>query len=217
VPNSWPRRYVRDFAAFPAAPDPGAANGREHAELVAFVWGMVGDRPEARTLPQACATGVQQPGACGTDRAQLLRRYRVVADLCLRSFRPRQRARRYIRQAIAALLRTGVRGAKPAERQAPDERSTTALRRALDSIRPPSRAVLLLRECFGLSYAEVGWVLGVPRGEVARMLYSARVKLLQRVPTPGRSADAGGCLAPAQTLGARSPAPTGDGARERPR
>ena len=190
MPNSWSYRYVPDEAAFPAVIDSVAANGREHPALAAFIWAMVSDRPDATTLAHACLARIRALGPCDADQTEPLRRYRIIANLCLRSSRPQQRVQRFIQQAIAPVRQTDLRDAKPAEGQEPDERPAVDLRRALDSLRPPTRAVLLLRECFGLSYAEVGWVLGVPRADVARTLYSARFKLLQRVSTPGHSADA---------------------------
>ena len=192
------------------------ANGREHPELVAFIWGMVGDRPDATTLVHACLARIRELGPRDTDQTQLLRRYRIITNLCLRSFQPQQRIQRFIQQAIAARLRPGLRGAKLAEGQTPDERSAIALCRALESVRPQARAVFLLCACSGLSYAEVGWVTGVPRADVARILYGARFKLLQRVSTPGPSADVGRWRGSADAPGARPLAPTGNGAKEGP-
>ncbi len=53
------------------------------------------------------------------------------------------------------------------------------VRRALLSLPSPSRAVLVLREYGGLSYAEISNALGIPLGTVMSRLNSARGQLRQ--------------------------------------
>jgi RNA polymerase sigma-70 factor (ECF subfamily) len=50
----------------------------------------------------------------------------------------------------------------------------------LDSMSPPHREVLVLREIRGLSYEEIAEVLGVPRGTVESRLSRARAEFRQR-------------------------------------
>lgn len=55
--------------------------------------------------------------------------------------------------------------------------SNNQIRQALTSLSPAHRAVLILREVEGLSYAEIGDILNIPVGTVRSRLNHARLRL----------------------------------------
>lgn len=139
---------------------------REHqATVVRFLRHLVGDDALADDVAQE--TFIRVHRRLGTFRFRsrfttwLLQIARNAAVDELRS-----RARRE-RLALAAPA--------PAPPSAPDARAE--LRAALASLSPTVVEALVLVEVFGLPYAEVGGVLGVPTGTVKSRVFQARRKL----------------------------------------
>jgi RNA polymerase sigma-70 factor (ECF subfamily) len=59
-----------------------------------------------------------------------------------------------------------------------------AVRRALDALSPRARQALILREYEGLSYAELGSVLGVSQQAVKSILFRAREEFRKHYEAP---------------------------------
>ncbi len=93
--------------------------------------------------------------------------YRVAVNECLRHLRGRSRRP----------LALTDEPASPAA--APDHvlEQADLLERALDELDVPLRTVFLLREAEGLTYGQIGAVMGVPEGTVASQLNRARGRL----------------------------------------
>jgi RNA polymerase sigma-70 factor (ECF subfamily) len=84
-----------------------------------------------------------------------------------------------VNECINRLGRRGREGELPPElasaRSSPDE--GLAVRAAIQSLSPPLRAALVLRELHGASYQEIAHILRVPVGTVRSRLAAAREKL----------------------------------------
>ncbi|HUT74755.1 MAG TPA: sigma-70 family RNA polymerase sigma factor [Armatimonadota bacterium] len=84
-----------------------------------------------------------------------------------------------VNECINRLGRRGREGELPPElasaRSSPDE--GVAVRAAIQSLSPPLRAALVLRELHGASYREIAHILRVPVGTVRSRLAAAREKL----------------------------------------
>jgi RNA polymerase sigma factor (sigma-70 family) len=72
------------------------------------------------------------------------------------------------------------------------ESSGVQLRRAIDTLPPRSREMLILRELEGMSYQEIASVMGVPTGTVMSTLSRARARLRQSVTDPDECETGGG-------------------------
>jgi RNA polymerase sigma-70 factor (ECF subfamily) len=58
------------------------------------------------------------------------------------------------------------------------------IERALDSLDPDHRAVILLRAVEERSYEEIAEILGIPKGTVMSRLFRARIRLRERLAGP---------------------------------
>jgi RNA polymerase sigma-70 factor (ECF subfamily) len=100
--------------------------------------------------------------------------YRVTVNECLRYLRNRARRPETLVKEPPCLIPDGVHRLEQAD----------LLERALTRLEGQLRAVFLLRECEGLTYAEIATILDIPTGTVASQLSRARgelQKFLQRV------------------------------------
>ena len=65
------------------------------------------------------------------------------------------------------------------------------VREAIESLPPAQRAAVVLRDVEGLSYAEIGEVLGIPKGTVMCRIYYGRINLKEKLgPLLGPRAEA---------------------------
>ncbi len=83
------------------------------------------------------------------------------------------------RAGPAVANRTGELGAEAPDRKLEQEERQMVVRRALASLAPPYRTVLVLREIEELSYEEIAQVMGVAEGTVKSRLMRGR-ELLRR-------------------------------------
>ncbi|MEV5978330.1 sigma-70 family RNA polymerase sigma factor [Streptomyces sp. NPDC052114] len=101
-----------------------------------------------------------------------------------------------VNAALAEVERRAARP-RPAGLDMPDEAydapavaervvTTLSVQAALDRVPPEFRAAIVLRECLGCSYAEVGEILGIPLNTVKSRISRARQALLALLgPDPG--------------------------------
>lgn len=110
--------------------------------------------------------------------------YRLVTNACLQELRRRRRA------GVVTLGPDGVLA------DARDFAATTALRdqldRALATLTPEHRAVIVLRHLTGLSIDDLADVLAIPRGTVASRLHHATSALRAAIEAGERPIAAGG-------------------------
>jgi RNA polymerase sigma-70 factor (ECF subfamily) len=112
--------------------------------------------------------------------------YRIAMNLCV------DHQRREARQGLVSIPLDdrgdapplpppqGPRTDEPFER-AHDAEIASRVRTAIDELTPDHRAVILLREVEGLSYAEISEVLDCPKGTVMSRLHYARRQLQARL------------------------------------
>lgn len=96
--------------------------------------------------------------------------YRIVINLCL------DRMRR--KSATSELPLDG--NPLPQASVTPDMEKRLAVEQVLNSLTPPMRAALVLREVEGLEYAEIAAVLNIPVGTVRSRLNTARDQFRRR-------------------------------------
>ncbi len=97
--------------------------------------------------------------------------YRIVINLCLDKMR-----RKCMTSEIAL-----EEGALPTlAAHAPDMEKRLAVEQVLNSLTPPMRAALTLREVEGLEYSEIALVLQIPVGTVRSRLNTAREQFRRR-------------------------------------
>ena len=96
--------------------------------------------------------------------------YRIVVNLCLDRLR---------RKSASSEL--PLEDAMPTPVSiTPDIDTRLAVEQVLDSLSPPMRAALVLRDVEGLDYLEIAMVLGIPLGTVRSRLHSARKEFRRR-------------------------------------
>jgi RNA polymerase sigma-70 factor (ECF subfamily) len=96
--------------------------------------------------------------------------YRIVINLCLDRMR---------RKCVTSELPLEA-GPLPAVAAAPDMEKRLAVEQVLNSLSPPMRAALVLREVEGLEYSEIAAVLKIPVGTVRSRLNTAREQFRRR-------------------------------------
>ncbi len=147
--------------------------------IYAVCWRMVHNEQDARELSQDALVKVLQGVESYDGRSRLSTWVvRVTINCCLSHLR-RQRLRRHGGLEGSAEPTTPVELA-PSDRVQQSE-MRTALRQALLSLDPDSRAVLVLRDLQELEYDRIAEVLEVPIGTVKSRLFRARLALRSAV------------------------------------
>jgi RNA polymerase sigma-70 factor (ECF subfamily) len=96
--------------------------------------------------------------------------YRIVINLCLdRMRRKSMTSEMPLEENVAHFVAV-----------APDVENRLSVAQVLDSLTPPMRAALVLREVEGLEYAEIADVLNIPVGTVRSRLNTAREQFRRR-------------------------------------
>jgi RNA polymerase sigma-70 factor (ECF subfamily) len=97
--------------------------------------------------------------------------YRIVVNLCLDRMR---------RKCVTAEMPLEDGSLPTLIAPSPDIDKRLAVTQILDTLTPPMRAALVLREVEGLEYAEIAAVLDIPVGTVRSRLNSAREQFRRR-------------------------------------
>ena len=127
--------------------------------------------------------------------------YRLTSNICIDFLRSRAKKR------TVSMTWTDDEGDDAGELEIPDERFSpeeqfdrTSIResvqRGLDSLSPQYREILVLREINGLSYEEIGRVLGIEEGTVKSRIFRARKKLCDFLLREGNIPEFGASNAP---------------------
>jgi RNA polymerase sigma-70 factor, ECF subfamily len=113
----------------------------------------------------------------------------IVRNVCYRYLQERRQASNVIsldealsqRPAGAAIEAEIATASKSPEEAAIDASERSVLARAIDSLPPAYREVIVLREIEELSYGEIADVIGAPAGTVMSRLSRARAELRTRM------------------------------------
>ena len=151
--------------------------------LFGVALGMLKDRDEAKDVVQEVLIKVHQKlGDFEGNAAFSTWIYRICVNLCID--KKRAHARRHMVSIddvgdgdVSATPGSEGGGDNPL-RALKDKELGAQIGRALATLSPEHRAVVLLREIEGMSYEEISQVLEIPKGTVMSRLFHAR-KLLQ--------------------------------------
>lgn len=127
--------------------------------------------------------------------------YRLTSNICIDFLRSRAKKR------TVSMTWTDDEGDDAGELEIPDERFSPegqfdrasireSVQRGLDSLSPQYREILVLREINGLSYEEIGRVLGIEEGTVKSRIFRARKKLCDFLLREGNIPEFGASNAP---------------------
>lgn len=142
----------------------------DHA-LRALAFRLLEDRGAMQDVMQdAYVNAYRALGSFAGDAAFGTWLYRIVYNACMDELRRRPR------RAHVPLDETPER-ADPSPGPAETVAARTDLAAALATLTPEHRAIVLLVDANGLSYEQVGGILGVPAGTVASRLNRARAAL----------------------------------------
>jgi RNA polymerase sigma-70 factor (ECF subfamily) len=160
---------------------------RYQRKIAALALGMLRSREDALDVVQETFTkAYQNLERFKGDSGFYTWLYRIAFNLCV------DQQRREVKEAHVP-LETGERGGPemlplgdgprrdPAFEQARDAEVGRRLSAAIAELTPDHRAVILLREVEGLSYAEISEVLQCPKGTVMSRLHYARRQLQARL------------------------------------
>jgi len=159
---------------------------RYQRKIAALALGMLHSREDALDIVQETFTkAYQNLDRFKGDAAFYTWVYRIAYNLCV----DQQRRAAKEPQLTLDAEEAGRPRSLPTDAPLPDEpfaraRDAEIARRVRDAIRdltPDHRAVILLRELEGLSYAEISQVLECPKGTVMSRLHYARRQLQRRL------------------------------------
>jgi RNA polymerase sigma-70 factor, ECF subfamily len=168
-------------AALPSGEDRPVVSGfagvvkDNQARILRLAIGMLRDRDLAEDVAQETFVRAFRFHASFRSEAALSTwLYRIAVNLCIDAQRKQARSER--------LDDGDERAERPDPAPAPDHAlEVRELARhaeaALEALSPDHRAILLLREVEGLSYAEIACVLRIPKGTVMSRLFHARSNL----------------------------------------
>jgi RNA polymerase sigma-70 factor (ECF subfamily) len=146
------------------------------ARVYSLAWHLTGDPPEAEDVTQEVFLKlINRLGQFRSEARFSTWLYRIVVNTTLDRRRARRRLLPLHQVGLPPLLAAQERGAMRAE-------ARQRVQRALQSLSPKLRAVVALRYGSGLSYAEIGAVLGLSEGTVASRLSRALVELGKSLP-----------------------------------
>jgi RNA polymerase sigma-70 factor (ECF subfamily) len=156
----------------------------EHKDrLHAYATLMLRDPAEAQDVAQEAMMRLwenRQKVEAGGAKPWLTR---TVHNLCIDRIRKR-RVRSEVGDGETVMLQQSDDGPSPQRRAEAGEMSERILA-SLETLAPPDRAVLLLREVQGMAYDEIARVLGVPLGTLKARLHRARERLRTRLARAG--------------------------------
>ena len=159
---------------------------RYQRKIAALALGMLRSREDALDIVQETfARAYESLDRFKGDAAFYTWVYRIAYNLCI------DHQRRTAKQSHASLdedagdgpppgIPDGPRPDQPFDR-ARDAEIARRVREAIAGLTPDHRAVILLRELEGLSYAEISQVLECPKGTVMSRLHYARRQLQNRL------------------------------------
>lgn len=163
---------------------------------------MVGNEEDARDMAQEAFIRAYNSltGFRGDSKFSVWL-YRLTSNICIDFLRSRAKRR------TVSMTWTDDEGEESGELEIPDDtwspeeqldRTLTreSVRRGLDSLSPPYREILVLREIDGLSYDEIGVVLGIEAGTVKSRIFRARKKLCDFLVKEGNIPEFGASNAP---------------------
>lgn len=160
---------------------------RYQRKIAALALGMLRSREDALDVVQETFTKAYESlGRFKGDAAFYTWVYRIAYNLCVdhqrRSAKQPQMSLDADEpgQGPAIVLEDGPRPDQPFDR-ARDSEIARRVREAIEGLTPDHRAVILLRELEGLSYAEISQVLDCPKGTVMSRLHYARRQLQNRL------------------------------------
>lgn len=163
--------------------------GRYRARVVSVIAGLLGDPDQAEDVAQEAFLKARAalPGfrEAGRFEAWLCRiAYRTAIDQTRRSWW----RRRVSLEALKEPAREAALASDPARREAADpERAllraerARRVRAALREIPPAYRAPVVLKDLGGLSYEEIGRILGCPLGTVESRIHRGRRALRKKL------------------------------------
>lgn len=139
--------------------------------------GIVGSHDDALDLSQdAFARAFRARGTLDPDRPFYPWLYQILRRLCFNHLRNQKTRRTRLAEAAGWLA---DRAQDRAASGAPDRAAERAelrerIERAIATLPPHEREVLVMREFEGLKYREIADLLGIPDGTVMSRLYAAR-------------------------------------------
>lgn len=163
---------------------------------------MVGNEEDARDMAQeAFIRAFSSLTGFRGDSKFSVWLYRLTSNICIDFLRSRAKKR------TVSMTWTDDEGDDAGELEIPDERFSpeeqfdrTSIRESvqhgLDSLSPQYREILVLREINGLSYEEIGRVLGIEEGTVKSRIFRARKKLCDFLLREGNIPEFGASNAP---------------------
>ena len=159
---------------------------RYRRRIAALAIGMLRNRDDALDIVQETFTkAYQNLDRFKGDAAFYTWVYRIAYNLCVdhqrrESKQPQVPLEVDERGQVLQPPEDGPRRDQPFERTR-DAEIAARVREAINDLTPDHRAVMLLRELEGLSYAEISQVLDCPKGTVMSRLHYARRQLQGRL------------------------------------
>ena len=145
---------------------------RYEGRVYAIAFGLVGHREDARDVVQeALFKAYRMLGGFRGESSFYTWLYRIVVNVAI-DLRRKERP-----SPLEAPDRLADEGAESPADAAYRQELRTAIRTAVEALPAEQRAVIVLRELEGLSYAEIAEVEQVPIGTVMSRLFYARRKL----------------------------------------
>ena len=161
---------------------------RYQRKIAALALGMLRNRDDALDVVQETFTKAYQSlDRFKGDAGFYTWVYRIAYNLCIDH--QRREGKHHLRvplegdepdDGIPPALPDGPRADQPFEKTR-DAEIAERMRTAIAELTPDHRAVILLREVEGLSYAEISQVLECPKGTVMSRLHYARRQLQARL------------------------------------
>jgi RNA polymerase sigma-70 factor (ECF subfamily) len=176
--------------------DPGAFEElveRTHRRVYTLAYRLVGDRHEAEDVAQEAYLRAYRalPGFRGESRFETWL-YRITANTAMNHLRRRGR----FGDVLAEDDERVVRVEDPSRPALDDVVERDEIERALGTLPAGQRAVVLLKDVYGFSCAEIGEHIGISEGAVKVRLHRARRRLKEQVYGPDRGHEAVGRFLP---------------------
>jgi RNA polymerase sigma-70 factor, ECF subfamily len=166
---------------------------RTHRRVYTLAYRLVGDRHEAEDVAQEAYLRAYRalPGFRGEARFETWL-HRITANTAMNHLRRRGR----FGDVLAEDDERVVRVEEPSRAALDDVVERDEIERALGTLPAGQRAVVLLKDVYGFTCAEIGEQIGISEGAVKVRLHRARRRLKEQVYGPDRGHEAVGRFLP---------------------